>query len=152
MQRTRIRIEYAPDVPSEYRDGLEPLINKWIHVLPSWVRRLRVDFSGDTGSVMSTCVYEEYRKLVLMVHPPFLNVSQEDRELTVVHEFAHAIIAPVNEYTKRLIDDLTGGEGEVLYERCRKEFIDRMESSVEDMAWALIGYGDEVQEWQLVPF
>lgn len=106
-----MRVEWSLEVPKETKRALNPLIMRYLDVLPPWCHTLKVlpasmddTRSGEPLDYKMAMVAEyQYRYAKMYVHNDWLVWSDYERELTVVHEFCHVINAPLIAFHDQLI-------------------------------------------------
>lgn len=85
------RIEWNADVPDLVRKAVEPLLGRYLGLIPPWcvVRVVRgIPEEGD-GTPAEIHVSQEYRAARLVIYPAFLECDPEYRETCIVHELLH---------------------------------------------------------------
>jgi len=133
-----IQIDFDRNLPPETREAIAPLLERWIHLAPTWCHTIYVDFSGDDerGTCLSTNVRAEYRNATVFVHPNWLLGLPHEREREVVHEILHLALHPMavllHDLLERLVDDESVFHGWVLEEWRRK-----IEEAVSDLTHAV---------------
>ena len=91
------------DISPKLRSSVEPLINKWLHILPQWVYRLVIRELDREGVNAEFTVDIPYRRCILCVGPSFLAAS--DPERVIVHEFCHAYTTPAAVPARQYLED-----------------------------------------------
>lgn len=135
---TDVRVIWAKWMPDEIRNALEPIVNKHLSKLPDWCRTLNVSHSSDNTRSMSVETAYRYRRCNMWVHNDWLMLSKISREEAVVHEFSHGILAPISEFTKRLIDTLKSQDlDELFISVLESEFEEAMEATTQDLTISL---------------
>lgn len=89
-----MRIEYY-DIPKEVKIVLEPLLESWLLLLPTWCHEVDVFIKETDDSWMSNETKPEYRKIRLLVSASWLREPPWKRSLDVRHELLHASLAPL---------------------------------------------------------
>jgi len=126
-----IEVCWYPDVPAEIKAVAEPLIHRYLHLLPPWVKWLRVYYQ-DSGSAFINVQYR-YRELKLTVAAGLLLGDEEFRRNTFLHEFAHAYTAPISDTATTSMRIALGEDHNAL--KIAEEAMDAvMESMTEDLA------------------
>lgn len=124
------------NVPLEVRAALEPLLDKWLWILPPWCQEFRVDYKGGQDATMSVTVSYRNRWAVLHATGLWLGEKEQYREVSVIHELVHVLLEPMVSAVARVIEDTTPA-GTPLRNLADSVFSDGMEASTEDMARAL---------------
>lgn len=66
------------------------LFKKYSNIIPKAINVLKVNFQNDEESNYCTCHYsKKYSNGIIDVHPLFFTLSEEEQELTVIHEIMH---------------------------------------------------------------
>lgn len=99
---------YSRELSDAYKTLAEPLIEKYKHILPSWVDRLEVWSTGEGRAEI--CCHNEYRTLRLFLGPEFVTDQTGLQETTILHEFCHAYTTPLNRVAREVIEDLSDPE------------------------------------------
>lgn len=102
------------EIPSEIRLVLEPYIGRYLDLLPPWCHTLKIlparpdepDGDNPPDFRMAMAADYKYRTAKLFVDADFLTMRDEERELTVIHEFCHVINAPLIDFNDQLISIL----------------------------------------------
>jgi hypothetical protein len=106
-----MRVEWGVELPREIRTVLEPFVGRYLDLLPGWCHTLKIlpaaladEGEGDLSDcVMAMAADYKYRRAKLFVNPDFLELGDEEREQTVVHEFVHVLNAPLIDFSDQLI-------------------------------------------------
>lgn len=127
-------IRWAKDVPDEYRDVLEPILEAWYALVPTWVQEFRVMWRGDdNGAALGAKVNYRNRWAFLYVGPSFLGEPVDEREVAVLHELCHVLTEPLSVVAERIADMLPDYERKAV-----AGFLeDALEATVEDIARSL---------------
>ena len=99
-------VEYAPGVPHEVRQALEPHLVKWSFLLPAWCHVLQVIWGEEhPQGALEMVAHYEYRSAELWVYSNYL--TREDvREEKIIHELLHVSTAPMDLQMRQLRDAL----------------------------------------------
>jgi hypothetical protein len=100
-----MRVDWGVELPRELRAALSPLVDRYLDLLPSWCHTLEIRLETDSTmdyDVTMSATYR-YRLTTLSVLPKFLLSSDLDRELTIVHEIAHVLGAPLVDYIDSVV-------------------------------------------------
>lgn len=123
-------------MPAEVRSAVEPYIDHWLHLLPTWVHELAIKYDPENGNSALMGSQPQYRIAHLTITGWFLKADDDDRESTIVHEFLHAPLHPLTDWTKDLIERLTGDD-ERLADWLRSEWQERLEAATCDLEKAV---------------
>ena len=122
-------------VPKEVRDAGAPLLAKYGHVLPGWVRLLEVTF--DDAMTESFAEFESepnYHRAKLILGGGWLNCDQEKRDWLMRHELSHAQFAPIDAAFEYVLLALSKRMRVVV----EKMYNDAVEEAVSGLAYALV--------------
>lgn len=109
------------DVPREVRSALEPHLERWWALVPTWCQEFTVRYDHENPSRMAARINYANRWATLVVTAGWLNDPDEERANSVRHELAHVMLEPVSAAVRRIISD-TQEEGTPLYELCDSVF------------------------------
>lgn len=127
---------WSTEVPDEVRATVEPILDRWLHLLPTWVHELAVKYdpSNDNNALMGS--EPHYRRAHLTVTGWFFRADADERDATIVHEFCHVPLHPLTDWTRDLIERLAGDD-ERLAGWLRSEWQERVEAATCDMERAV---------------
>lgn len=118
-------------LPREVERAARPAVRACLPLLPGWMNNLVVRWSDkDSGAAQITTDYR-YRCAKLEILPGFLDADADTRKAYIVHEFAHLLLAPYQEFTRTLMD----GEVAPMIGRLEES---ALEQATEDTATALL--------------
>jgi hypothetical protein len=107
------RVVWGRLVPDEVRASVEPLLVPRLRILPPWCRVLNVHWQADDepderGDNVSAAMTSRvaYREAVLEINATWLGLNETDRALTIAHELAHCLVAPIDDVFDRTIAHL----------------------------------------------
>jgi len=122
-----------PSVKKEIAKALKPF--EWL--VPDWCQEVFVLWNGqggDDGTVISSAVMYEYRRVILTFYPLFLNEEGSKTE-HVIHDLLHTFISVISDYAHRTIEQLVPKEEAPKFrEALLEELRMRDESCVQDLA------------------
>ena len=117
---------------SAHQDIMEPIIDSFEHLLPSWVDSLVIAYDDDNPGGAACAPYKPYRRVCVFVSKELLSEDTDRIERYVAHEFAHAynegILRVIHEYLP-----LLGLDDEVA-KLFHKVVLDSVEEQTEDLA------------------
>ena len=120
------------DVPSELREAFDPLLQRWLILLPGWCETLYVDFDDESKSLARTGTEHEYRRATITIGPGWLTSNERDN--IILHELCHILNGPMvrqfNWFIKQHIED------EKMRQQLEEEWRDRLEGCTSDMEFA----------------
>lgn len=109
------RIRITPGLPVEVFDAINPHLQRWALLVPSWCREVNIlwDDADDNGALCIK-VHYEYRRADLTVLPNFLSMSEPGRrEVAVIHELLHIVTEPMINTARDLRDTLVKAHPEM---------------------------------------
>ncbi len=132
-----MRIQYRPDVPSEIREAVDPLLRRHASLVPTWCHEVVVFYDAENGDdVANVRVLHPYRFAQVTICPPWLRQTAEDREQAIRHELIHIPLAPMTDFVKDLIERM-GGEDGRFCEWVQDQWRERFEGAVCDLERAV---------------
>lgn len=136
-------IAWGAETPAEVRAAVEPILDRYRHLIPGWCRSLHVtyrDTGSEEGNILTTGASPEYRHGWINILPAWLGETGESRERAIVHELIHLPLTPmvqmVEDLLTRLLDE--GGAPQFhgfAQEQWRRAF----EGAVQDLAYSIAG-------------
>jgi hypothetical protein len=129
-----VKRTYKAEVPLEVIEVVDPLLDRWQFLLPTWSHELLIGWNkANKGVQMEICTNLEYRWCLLTVFPAFLESTPAGRDEALRHEMIHALIEPLNILVHDLLQ-LAKGPGHKFLENQRERAI---ESTVCDLTRAI---------------
>lgn len=134
-----MKITYSGTIQPDNKAKVERYIDKWIWLLPKWALTLDVclwnsDKNNSETAIM--CAEYDYRRLTLEIFTQWLDLSDSEKESTIVHEFIHAFTLPPITFARTTFDLLSEPETP-LNKLARQELNVRNESMTTDLAFAI---------------
>lgn len=101
-----LEVRFDDEVPPEIHASIQPIIERTLWLLPTWLQMIFVRYTTPTedAASMSITVNEEYRSGTLHIHPNWLMGSEQERISNVRHEFIHFPIDVLATACKQAID------------------------------------------------
>lgn len=130
-------IQWEPDFPDDLRGIVEPHLQRWLALIPTWCQEFIVRYDPHQDSRMAAKVNYRNRWAILIVTGQWFDSPVAEREVCLIHELLHIATEPLSSVVTRIIDD-TLEEGTPLRELSDSMFTDGLEASVEDMARGII--------------
>lgn len=126
------------EMPREVREVVEPLIEQYEYLLPSWLRSLSISY-GDSkveGSVAEILTDTAYLQAKLKLTKNFLDDTVLNRERTIVHELLHVTITPVQDWMRYIVQQYVVEQD---VEQILKHFDEQIiESVVQNLMYSLL--------------
>lgn len=137
----RAKIEYR-DVPDMARQIIEPLIDRYEALFPTWAQLIYVHYGnagdGNSATIECRCDYS-YRFFSMTFDPGFLAQSEEEHRTQIIHEILHASSSVLADWARDAIKRLVPeSEAPKFQETLIEELRQRHESFVQDLALRLV--------------
>lgn len=130
-------IRYLPGIPPEVATVLEPIIERWKFLLPTWCQDLRIEWKPDLdGDIAETSIHYANRWAVIRVAAPWLDGEPADRETVIIHEMIHVTMEPLQRAAFTTVDTLTEKDSPA-YRLAERQIRDGTEAVAEDLARAM---------------
>ncbi len=118
------------------REQLLAIFDGFAWLVPSWCRRIYVDFeTPDSGSNATCSVHREYCVANIQIRPDFFTNTPAFQTRIVCHELIHVAIAKLQDGFQGLMRDLMPEGHEAHYERLYSEYL---EGTVSDLENAIV--------------
>lgn len=126
-------------VPKEVKEAASPLLEKYRHVMPGWVRLLEVSFDDEMADEFAQVESDpRYHRVKLYFGGGWLNCDQEKRDWLVRHELSHTQFAPI----ERVFESMMLVVPKRVQKAFEKLYEEALEESVSGLAYALVKEGD----------
>jgi len=128
----RVRYKELPDaLDAEIRKTCET----WRGMMPGWVDTLIVSYDDtDPNNYASASALFDQRTAAIAVHPAFWSLDERGRNLVIVHEMAHVLMAPLDQAVDTIITTKPKrATAEKLYADACEGFVNDFAS----LAWSL---------------
>lgn len=131
-----MRVRYK-DLPDTLDSEIRRLVGAWKHVLPTWVQTLTVTYDDtDPDDYATSCPMYEQRVALVSFHPAFWSLDPEQRAITLLHEFCHICLSPVDATYEALRDQ--GVKNPRLAAWADEQYRQSNEAVVSDLAAAFL--------------
>lgn len=129
-------VEWHRSLPPDIKAQVRPWIAKYKFLIPTWLRCLSIRYQDNIGGswVAEIDVQWEYRQARLVIVPIWREQDEAFQELTIAHELTHIALAPMDSWTKTLIESVTD---EPLRAVLEKDWERMHEGSTEDISLAI---------------
>lgn len=125
-------IDWMEPMPSEVRRALEPMLDRWLPLLPTWVQSLSVEYASESADVMHVRIHYTNRWAVIGVTGSWLKYDDDERQNALRHELMHVCVEPLRRAARNAIEATTDeGPAQSLAITTLNE---GLESTVEDLA------------------
>jgi len=142
-----MRTLWQPTLPEELRELVEPLLEGWRSIIPPWIECLTVDYDATPKeNGVAGCVSQYgYRTASLVIFPAWLNETDYDREVAIVHELCHITTSPMYTIPENLLAQIPDA---ALRTTLTKAFEEAVEAVVCDLSIGYMRacYGEEEEE------
>src|SRR4051794_5241423 len=99
-----VKLAYR-QVPPSVPQLVNPLIGLTVLLLPGWVQEIIVDyFDADCDAYLLVETDYDYRKVAIRVHASWLGLEADERRLRWLHEVAHIVLTPTQDWTKAVME------------------------------------------------
>lgn len=128
-----VKVDFDHSFPKELRESVRALMRAWVPHVLSAVRHIRVFFADldDAGAI--TYVQTRYRYQRVELGAWWASASAKDREEALVHELAHALVAPLARRAMTYAN-LAAEDDEGLLAHMYEEIEEAEEGVVQDIA------------------
>ena len=130
-------VTWEPDVPDDIKAIVEPHLEHWKDLVPTWCQEFIVRYDAVLDNRMAVKVNYRNRWALLIVTGLWLGETQEARDKSLSHELIHVNLEPLVAPVVRIIEDTTK-EGTVERSLADSMFSDGMEAAVEDLAQCIV--------------
>jgi len=131
-----MKIEFGAEFPKDLKEVIEPLVNKWRPLIPSWCEYLGIVYAPKRDSVLSCGTVYRNRYATLYVTGAWFQEDQDEREIALIHEFTHILQSPFDDVANRIVQDAFK-EDSPASEFAKSMLLDSSEATVEDIANAI---------------
>lgn len=135
-----LKIAWDRNMPKEIRNALQPIVEKWAYLLPTWCHFMKVLYNIEAEFISQMTAEPLYRRAFMMVGSGWLVLGHEGRIHSIVHELLHVPWEPVTETLEGILDEYI--KCEATRKIIEREWRHRYEAAVEDLANALTGPRD----------
>jgi hypothetical protein len=107
------------DLPKHISKVVMPLVEKHRELLPTWCHSLSIVMTNDP--CRAACESRpEYRGAQLHIGAYFMNDPDDERENTIVHEFIHVTLSPLDQMAYELVPKGNPEAAEMAQEAIRR--------------------------------
>lgn len=105
-----LTVAWDVTTPDDIRKVIEPILERWLWLVPSWCHELRVKFRNNPGDdeleTVAKCEWHvQYRLAIITVEANWLTYTlAEDREKAIVHELVHVATGPLCDQFDQLLE------------------------------------------------
>lgn len=129
-------IVFDATVPPELRSALQPLLDEFKYLVPTWCHTVNISNSTEAKEEELACaqVLPEYRQAFICFSPLWIEAREDLRRDAVLHEILHISIEPMRQVLIDLLDSTYDDDrAGAAHEQWRKAF----EGTVCDLSRAL---------------
>ena len=92
-----MRIRYR-ELPEGLDAEIRQLVTTWRHLLPGWVDTLTISYDDtDSDNYAGASAMFDQRTAHIVIYPLFWSLDQRGREVTLIHEIGHVLMAPLDQ-------------------------------------------------------
>lgn len=134
-------VAYSALIEQDVKDILEPIVDRYLFLLPGWLKRIEISFmvptiGGSESSAATTCTDKNYRWANVCINGTFLLSDAEERRKVIVHEFLHIALSNAIDYAIRTFEDLDSDNP--ICAHATRELNSIHEQGIQDIAYAII--------------
>ncbi len=133
MRQIPFRVDWALD--SDCRERFEPLFNRVVPLVPSWVDALYIGLDTETtGGVLAISFSHMYRAGRIFVTPKWFASSTKDQQQTLVHEMIHTSLSGLDRTFERLLEAILE-EDTALFKWATSSWEEAQEQAISDLSF-----------------
>lgn len=135
------RFKFSENIPAEMLQPIQSILIPLDWILPGWVQQCYIIFpaggSAEGYTCEMNCAYE-YRYMTMRIYPAWLNLNEEERKETCIHELLHSMTCILANYARDEIERLLPADEAPKYRAAvLKELTMRHESMTQDLAFMI---------------
>lgn len=149
-------ITWGKLTPQEMRELIEPYIERYAWLIPSFIHELHVryfDYSQDeegkpTDHVASVNMQDDYRRVLLDVYSCWMDGEDRERRYHILHELCHLHTTVAVNFFRRSLDTVYPTEKSrgIGYNLIMSEGRRHTEQATQELAWVLLNLEDSLAE------
>ena len=102
LSRPDIPVTWREPVPPEVQTAIVPYLDRYATLFPGWIEELSVAYEPDRDASMATSINYRNRWVILRVTGEWLMLPQRERDVAVLHEITHVLLAPLQNVTEEI--------------------------------------------------
>lgn len=129
----------AWNVNDDVQKIAEPVFDRWLWLVPTWVHSMDVQFAPNIdGKVRMRIISSpQYRQAAIDIGPGFIGDTRQGRDEAWIHELMHLNIAPIQRCFEILIDAIKPEIDKTAHRVLSETYDDALEASVVDLTNAM---------------
>ena len=133
-----LTVLWNDDVPREYRDAAESILNEYLWLVPPWCRTLRIQntVAAENGETAAVETRVEYRWAKLTLTPWFLEGDAITRTRVIAHELLHISLTAAADVFANVV---AATDNEPFKDLAKEEWRKALEAGTQDLAYAIAG-------------
>lgn len=131
-------LRWEADFPADIRAIVEPVLEPWRPLFPTWCQELILRFDPKPAARMQAELNHRSRWGVLIVTASWLADPPAQRESSLVHEIVHFALEPLAVAVKAGLDEAIPDADDRARRLAERIVTDALECSVEDLAQGLV--------------
>lgn len=124
---------WEPDFPADIRRIVEPVLVRWLDLVPTWCQEFRVRYRGDEQNTLKVNIHHSNRWAVLTITGAWLDEPESAREEAIIHELVHVAVEPLFTAADRAVEELSDEDSPVR-RLASAGLREGLECSVDDLA------------------
>lgn len=134
-----LRVAWDKNMPPEIITVLQPIIDEWLHIVPTWCHFLKISYVVD-DIVAAMATEPMYRRAFLMIGGGWITHGRNGRIHSIVHELLHIVMEPTSGTLDKILKEYVTDDAarEVVEHEWRKNY----EGVTEDLTNMLAGPRD----------
>ena len=129
---------WEPDFPEDVRAIAEPMLMRWLSLLPTWCQEFVVRYvGGEEDATLKIVINHRNRWALLKITGLWLGNPEADREKAIVHELIHVGLEPLHKAADRIVEQYAE-EGSSAHNLASVMLRDGLECSTDDLARSIV--------------
>jgi len=137
-----LRVDIDTEFPSEQAVEIDSIISKWLGILPSWLKELRITQAGSSegDTVLTVVVRYRYRRAVIYVRPEWHQWGACDRKRYIIHELVHIATDELVSFSENTLGKLLSDD-DPAHKALMEVHAEKVEAMTEDLKYAFMRIG-----------
>lgn len=128
-------------MPENLRDQFEPILKQYLWLVPGWCSEITLSYEEfcieDSEAEASTYAVPEYRYAGVAIHDHWGKLDEFRKRSVVIHELLHIPLSPMADHADQMYGRLMDGAGMKFQTHVQEDWVNRVESVVQDLANAI---------------
>ena len=122
---------WEPDIPQDIRDIVLPHLDRWQLLIPTWCQDFSIRYDPRKEALCSVEVCYRNRWALLVITGRWLEVTDEARDVALLHELIHINLEPLTLAGGNIIESMAESVAQTL---AKSSHLEGMEAAVQDLA------------------